>query len=147
MFVSPCASQSPRLRGCFKNKSFYHPIAVVFNYPLLDGDVWKHKQKGFQQLSRCLDVRTTLCVSFSVLCHPSNICLSHFQHRIALCTLSSAAVWVCWGPLTQKGGRAEGDCVPLRVTALLKRDGSRKRGATSKGKGVSSSRVFSSSHA
>lgn len=95
-FMFPCASQSLRLWGCFRNKSFYHPIAVVFNYPLLDGEVYKHKQKGFQQFSQCLNVWTILCASCSIFCHPSNSCLSHFQYSFALCwTLSSDDVWVC----------------------------------------------------
>lgn len=83
-FMSPCASQSLRLWGCFRNKSFYHPIAVLFNYPLLDGDVWKHKQKGFQQFSQCLNVWTTLRASCSILCHPSSICLSLISSAVLL---------------------------------------------------------------
>lgn len=73
-FMSPCTSQSLRLWRCFRNKSFYFPV-VVFNYSFLDGDIWKHKQEGFQQFSQCPNVWTTLCASHSTPLHLSNICL------------------------------------------------------------------------
>lgn len=73
-FMSPCASQSLRLWRCFRNKSVCFPV-VVFNYSFLDGDIWKHKQEGFQQFSQCPNVWTTLCASHSTPLHLSNICL------------------------------------------------------------------------
>lgn len=124
-FMSPCASQSLRLWGCFRNKSSYHPIAVVLNYPLLDGDVWKHKQEGFQPFSQCLNVWTTLRAS----CSAPLPCFQHLpvflpgQH----CSLLNALSWWWWGPkmtLTREGDcEAGGNSMCLLSATFLKKVG------------------------
>lgn len=93
-FMSPCASQSLRLGGCFRNKSFCHPIAVAFNYPPLDGDVWKHKHKGFQQFSQCLN--HVVCFVLRPLPPFQHVCL---LFPAQFCTLN-ARFWWCMGLLS-----------------------------------------------